>query len=265
MNRENLRQERIRNIRGVKKSPNSGESFIKIKHILIVQAVFCCIFISLFFVSKKLNIEPVLDVYQKITNISKTNFDEAEAEKIKGVITDNVEKIQKIYDDYNGQGGFTELNLNETNFIDAPKGYSFANVDLGLEFINPIKDIKITSKYGYRTHPISNELDFHTGLDLAMAQGSDIYAVENGTVLETGDDEIFGNYVKLSHSGGVETFYAHCESVLVKNGDEIKKGDVIAKVGSTGLSTGSHLHFEVKHNEITLDPNQYLLEGSNGI
>ena len=114
----------------------------------------------------------------------------------------------------------------------------------------------ITSEYGYRTSP---EPGFHHGLDIGMPTGTDICAVKDGTVVAairgtTG----YGYYVMLDHGEGVETMYAHCSQLLVQVGDEVSKGDVIAKVGNTGKSTGPHCHFEVRINGEQVDPTPYL-------
>ena len=114
----------------------------------------------------------------------------------------------------------------------------------------------ITSEYGYRTSP---EPGFHHGLDIGMPTGTDICAVKDGTVVAairgtTG----YGYYVMLDHGEGVETMYAHCSQLLVEVGDEVSKGDVIAKVGNTGKSTGPHCHFEVRINGEQVDPTPYL-------
>lgn len=114
----------------------------------------------------------------------------------------------------------------------------------------------ITSEYGYRTSP---EPGYHNGIDIGMPMGTEICATKDGTVTEvvygtTG----YGYYVKLDHGEGVETLYAHCSELLVLVGDEVTKGDVIAKVGSTGKSTGPHCHFEVRINGESVDPSPYL-------
>lgn len=114
----------------------------------------------------------------------------------------------------------------------------------------------ITSNYGYRTDPY---VGFHHGLDIGMPMGTEICAVRDGTVVSvvystTG----YGYHVVLEHENGVETLYAHCSEILVTNGQTVSKGTVIAKVGSTGNSTGPHCHFEVRINGEQVDPSPYL-------
>ena len=112
----------------------------------------------------------------------------------------------------------------------------------------------ITSPFGLRRHPISGNGDFHTGLDIAAAEGADVYAAYPGLVAEVGESEIYGNYVTLDHGGGLTTTYCHCSAILAREGQRLKVGARIAEVGSTGVSTGPHLHFEARVNGDYVDP-----------
>ena len=117
---------------------------------------------------------------------------------------------------------------------------------------------RISSGYGQRTHPISRRPEFHTGVDLPAPSGTNIVAAESGTVIISGWNGGFGNTVVIDHGGGLSTLYAHNSRNLVAVGDWVNRGDVIARVGSTGVSTGPHLHFEVRHNGRHVNPNPYL-------
>ena len=121
-------------------------------------------------------------------------------------------------------------------------------------------EIFISSLQGSRLHPVYNEVRYHAGLDIAAGYGTEIYAVEDGIVKTVGVDRGtgYGNYVEIDHGNGVTTLYAHASSVLVKRGQKVSKGDVIAKVGSTGTSTGNHLHLELKINGELKDPMDYI-------
>lgn len=114
----------------------------------------------------------------------------------------------------------------------------------------------ITSEYGYRVNP---EPGFHSGLDIGMPMGTEIYAVKSGTVkkTETGSGG-YGYHIIIDHGNGLETLYAHCSELLVKAGQEVDTDTVIAKVGSTGNSTGPHLHIEIRVKGETVDPFAYL-------
>ena len=118
---------------------------------------------------------------------------------------------------------------------------------------------KITSGYGWRIHPIHKTRKFHTGIDIGGAPaGSNIVAATHGEVIYAASLGGYGLTVVLDHGGGISTMYAHASKILVSVGQKVNSGDVIAKVGSTGLSTGPHLHFEVKINGQHTDPWKYL-------
>lgn len=117
---------------------------------------------------------------------------------------------------------------------------------------------KRTSGYGYRTDPISGKRVFHDGLDIAAEYGASVYAYASGTVIESGWHDIRGNYVIISHGNGLTTRYLHLSKRTVSVGDKVSVGDVIGKVGSTGYSTGNHLHFSVFLNGKSQNPYDYI-------
>ena len=117
---------------------------------------------------------------------------------------------------------------------------------------------RITSAYGYRIHPILKTKRFHTGVDIGAANKTKIVAAEQGTVIDVGYRGAYGNVVIVNHGGNIVTMYAHCSSTLVRVGDRVNRGQTVALVGSTGWSTGPHLHFEVRKNGDTVNPMSYL-------
>lgn len=128
---------------------------------------------------------------------------------------------------------------------------------LGPVFEDPDWRNHIASDFGYRTNPY---VGFHYGVDIGMAMGTPICAVEDGTVTTSVHGSGgYGYYIIIDHADGVQTLYAHCSELLVSVGDEVKKGDVIAKVGSTGRSTGPHVHFEIRIDGKCVDPLPYIL------
>lgn len=112
----------------------------------------------------------------------------------------------------------------------------------------------ISSYYGNRWHPVLQYYRWHSGIDYAANRGTPIKAAEDGTVILAGVNGGYGNCVIIDHGGGVSTLYGHADKLLVKTGQDVIKGQTIALVGSTGLSTGPHLHFEVRVNGETQDP-----------
>jgi len=117
---------------------------------------------------------------------------------------------------------------------------------------------EFSSNFGWRIHPIFGYQRFHAGMDFAADYGSPIYAAQNGVVLFAGWYGGYGNTVILDHGNGVTTLYAHASQVYVQEGQNVTQGDVVASTGSTGLSTGPHLHFEVRENGTPVDPMHYL-------
>ncbi|MDR3166525.1 MAG: M23 family metallopeptidase [Treponema sp.] len=120
-------------------------------------------------------------------------------------------------------------------------------------FIWPVSGY-ITSPYGYRNSPFTGARQFHTGLDIGAAMGTTIKAAMSGRVTTVGYNDSFGNYVVITHHSGYRTLYGHMSLVRVKSGAYVQTGERIGDVGSTGLSTGPHLHFTVYKNGVTVNP-----------
>lgn len=117
---------------------------------------------------------------------------------------------------------------------------------------------RITSPYGYRIHPIKKIKKFHSGIDIGDDEGSDVVAVLDGVVAYSGLLGGYGETIVILNGNNVATLYAHNSKLLANVGDKVEKGDIISKVGSTGSSTGPHLHFEIKINNVPIDPMLYL-------
>jgi len=117
---------------------------------------------------------------------------------------------------------------------------------------------ELNEDYGYRPNPINGEDELHDGIDLKATMNTDVVAAETGTVIYSGQRGGYGNTVIIDHGDGTSTLYAHNSTLDVNVGDEVKKGQVIAKAGTTGYSTGVHVHFEVRENGKAVDPTPYL-------
>lgn len=123
---------------------------------------------------------------------------------------------------------------------------------------------KVTSPYGYRVHPITGEKNLHRGIDIAVPEGTPIRAAQDGRVISAGYRGDYGLCVTLADDNGYQSKYAHCAGIAVSAGQEVKRGDVIATVGSTGSSTGPHLHLEVLHDGEYLNPYFFAASGTEG-
>lgn len=117
---------------------------------------------------------------------------------------------------------------------------------------------RVTSEFGMRLHPILKVNKLHTGLDIGAASGTKVLAANTGTVIKAGWNNSYGNVVMIDHGGGIVTLYAHNSKLLVSTGDVVSKGQEIALVGSTGASTGPHIHFEVRVNGEYKNPRNWL-------
>lgn len=140
------------------------------------------------------------------------------------------------------------------------EGQRYKTISLGdINFIWPCpSSSRVTSEFGSRSSPTEGASTNHKGMDIGASTGSSIVAAASGTVTISTYSASAGNYVMISHGGGVSTVYMHCSSLLVNVGDKVSAGDVIAKVGSTGYSTGPHLHFEIRSGGTYVNPRQYV-------
>ncbi len=132
-----------------------------------------------------------------------------------------------------------------------------ANLPLGL----PISNAEERSPFGHRIDPFNGNIAFHSGLDLAGPYGTPIHSAADGVVVSSGRDGAYGNMVDIDHGFGIVTRYGHLSAINVNKGSKVKKGDVIGMEGSTGRSTGPHLHYEVRYNGEAINPEKFLQTG----
>lgn len=118
----------------------------------------------------------------------------------------------------------------------------------------PLKSGTLTSGFGAREHPVRGGESVHTGWDIAAEEGTPLLAMYAATVTETGSGGSYGNYLEMQVTETFSVIYAHCQKLLVKKGDKVTAGQTVARVGSTGVSTGNHLHLEFLENDTPLDP-----------
>ena len=188
---------------------------------------------------------------QEIVNKIKSEFD-----------GDDLELNLTIYEKY--ESNFDEINtetLEVASSVVEAAATEIKEENEALAVVNGIKlsvlpvTGRISSRYGESS---SIRRSRHTGLDIACASGTDIKAVSSGTVTFASYNGSYGNLVKVDHGNGVETWYGHCSKIYAKVGQTVNSGDIIAAVGSTGNSTGPHLHFEIRINGETVNPQNYV-------
>jgi murein DD-endopeptidase MepM/ murein hydrolase activator NlpD len=125
----------------------------------------------------------------------------------------------------------------------------------------PLRSWTLTSGYGSRVNPVSGKPGFHKGLDLAAPAGAEVFAAADAAVKQCSSNAVYGSYVILEHSGGWTSLYGHLSQTLVKPGQKLKAGSLVGRVGSTGQSTGPHLHFELARSGKAEDPSKLLDKG----
>jgi murein DD-endopeptidase MepM/ murein hydrolase activator NlpD len=133
----------------------------------------------------------------------------------------------------------------------------FLNSD---NFRFPLRTYRLTSSFGMRQNPVTGRYRVHEGLDLAAPEGTEVFAARDGVVTETGSDPIYGNYVIIRHEDNWVSLYGHLSKIETTLRREVRSGSLIGRVGSTGQSTGPHLHFELRRNGKAQDPGKYLFQ-----
>ena len=179
---------------------------------------------------------------------------ESELEAQKKMVENNNAQLEKQIDDLN----------DEADRITAEilKLQSSGDYSGGVMCWPSRASTKVTSPFGNRMHPILKKYKMHTGIDIGAKSGTDILAANSGKVIASAYNAGgYGYYVMIDHGGGIVTLYAHSSKLLVSKGDVVTRGQVIAKVGSTGMSTGAHLHFEVRINGNYVNPLEYVTPG----
>lgn len=156
---------------------------------------------------------------------------------------DAVEKAQK-------EAVFT---VKEEAFTD-DKSAQLVGSSAAVEAVAPLESGTLTSGFGERLHPIDGTEEFHSGVDVAAPLGTVLRAAYDGQVTEVGENDRLGKFIRLNHGNGIEILYGHCQEILAAQGVTVRAGERVALVGSTGVSTGSHVHIRVSVDGTTCDP-----------
>jgi len=151
--------------------------------------------------------------------------------------------------------------VNQPVLIETPKVEETSNSTVTPSLVPlPKSKATITSPFGMRNHPTLGRPVKHNGIDFGSGRGTEIYAASNGKVVLAEFNSSFGNYIVIEHKDGQSTAYAHLDRLSISKGDVVSKGQIIGYSGSTGRSTGPHLHYEVRTNGVPVNPKDYLIE-----
>lgn len=235
-------------------------------NVMIVQTVVCVIIIALLFISAGSEGKFASAMKTEYAKLMTGDFSAQDVqEAFKSIIeytaafSDNAELVSGTVIEATSEeesesvkvGGGADL---EFTSLDTLEGICFDPYSAEFSVAVPLEKYEVTSLFGYRISPISGNAGIHTGIDMAADYGASIYAAAGGTVVDAAYDSSYGYYVKLAHEDNFVTIYAHCSKLCVNAGDVVDKGEKIAQVGSTGDSTGNHLHFEMRKDNIRIDP-----------
>lgn len=263
-----------------KKQKNEKKDIKLLKKMLIQLLVCICIYLVIYTIQNKQYIFSE-DFINKVNEIISYDIDFKKLyEDTKNYVMGMLNKENKIQDSNEGQseesnetnvtenteinngiGGAVEKSTEETQQIEETQNLSqeeqdILNVKNTTSFIKPVEGT-ISSIYGYRETATGNVPKNHTGTDIAAITGTKIKSATDGQVVLVSEEGDYGKHIKVQ-IGEVSIIYAHCNSLYVKEGDMVTQGQEIAEVGSTGNSTGPHLHFEIRISERTVDPQKIL-------
>ena len=206
----------------------------------------------------------IMNLANKLENISTQYFsplpgsttETINASKIDSFIAD-IKEITTILNEFDGMAEVTDLQVLQFTSIRETLTDYLDNIPS----VWPTVSTYIGSDFGMRWHPILNTLKEHTGVDIGGTYNDDIYASGSGTVITSGYDSGYGYTIRIDHGDSIVSVYSHASKLLVSKGDIVEKGQVIALIGSTGLSTGPHLHFEIRIDNVPVDPMPFINNG----
>lgn len=235
--------------------------------LLIIQIVFCTVILTLFFLLKTIS-DPL---FETINFWYKEKLSDSiialPTEKYEGFIENiisNKDASQKSFKNEEPEA-IESIKLVDNPIIETKNKNTTYNqagneMNLSVCISPPILKGNITSNFGSRSDPLSGKEKMHDGLDIGAEKGSDIFAVMPGIVENVSNSTSYGKYIFLDHGNYIKSLYAHCSEITVEKGQSVARGQTIAKIGSTGESTGDHLHLEIIINGVKYDPKP-LLDG----
>lgn len=257
---------RIEEYRG-RKDPEAVKAVAK-----EMEALFACEMLKAMRATASLSSDKGMgnDVYMSMFDVELSKLFAARGLGLQNMLLEGLNKAQQKADAAGGQSQHQEAlkennraenthkdvaveQINAQTSSNPKKGYESPQTDGNEEFLLPVNG-KVSSAYGLRRHPIYGDNRFHHGVDIAAPEGADILPARSGRVIFSGTNAGYGNMVVIDHGDGFVSKYAHNSVNLVREGDRVETNTVIARVGNTGESTGPHLHFEVKYNGRSIDP-----------
>lgn len=229
---------------------NVNNKKFPILKILIVQAVVAALILGILLFIKKSSPAEYEKLSKQYVDIVGNDFSDSKTKetwsKIKAFFVDDNNKLSTKN---KGAGGKDE----DANGNVYPDNCSASKYIISSDIAEVAKG-RISSPFGYRINPVTEKLSFHTGVDIANREGTAVKSAYYGLVESVGEDDVYGNYIYINHGNGIKTFYAHLSKVSVSAGDVVSSGKVIGKMGSTGWSTGPHLHFSIIIDDIYYNP-----------
>ena len=235
----------------------------------LIQTIICIIALAAFVLINNINVPFTSNISKKINSILSYNIDFKSVYKDvetfardSGIFTsgksedsDEPEEMEEIVLQVHEE---KEDDNSEEEFRDGfPRNTCEDEIDINRDVIAPVKG-NVGSEFGMRNHPIYGREIFHYGIDIEAEEGTPIMAAMGGKVEKTARNDGYGNYIIINHEEELFTLYAHCSEIIAEEGQEIKIGESIAKVGNTGNTSGTHLHFEIWKDKKALNPLYYI-------
>jgi len=217
-----------------------------------IKRIYICAVLFVFLTSVKYFVpEHSAMIRQSVSALIEGNDDYA------GMITAMGRKLYtgELKDELVQAFGRIESNMGNTMLF--PENVLTDTQELPFEYCCPVAGTD-SSGFGYREHPVEGIVKFHYGTDFAAESGAEILAFADGTVSAAGKNDSYGNYLIIQHRGGYNSLYAHLLDFAVTEGAEVEKGELIGYVGQSGITTGPHLHFELRYNELYINPEYYI-------
>lgn len=229
--------------------------------VMVTQIIVCAVLLAIMFIFCRGDSVTGKSIRAQYEKLMKRDFSSEDYKEVYSAVSSFIkgENAEKNKDSAYGKTdenksvpmGGNDIHSDNLSVLE---GISFEKYSISSKYIKPLDDYTISSPFGYRADPIAGGNGIHTGIDLASGAGNKIKASNSGKVVKAEYSDGYGNYVLLAHDDGINTLYAHCSELKCSVGDIVKQGETIALVGSTGNSTGNHLHFEVRRNGVKLDP-----------